>query len=458
MKYGEFISKKLESLPPAGIDVGELPYDLMPHQADLIRWALRRGRAAIFADTGLGKSRMQVAWADQILKASGRDILILSPLAVAPQTVREGAMIGVNVTHCHSDADIRPGINITNYDRLHLIDAERFGGIVLDESSIIKHHTSKTLQALMDAFRSTPYKLCATATPAPNDWMELGTHSQFLGIRTQTEMLAEFFVHDGGETQVWRLKGHARHEFWRWVASWGAMLKSPADLGYDASMYDLPPLTVHEHIVRGMVVDGQLFPGGTMTLSERRQARKDSIADRVAACAALVNANSDPWVVWCELNHEGDELERAIPDAIQVAGSDEADTKEARLVDFATGKARVLVSKTAICGWGLNWQHCANVAFVGVSDSWESYYQAVRRCWRFGQKRPVNVHLFVSEAEATVLQNLKRKEADAKAMADALSAETLQSVRESVLGSRKESNEYKAGKRLALPAFMKGAA
>jgi len=455
MSYRKFIADKLASLPPTGIDVPALPYDLMPHQQDLTRWALRRGRAAIFADTGLGKSRMQLAWANEIVKASGHDVIILAPLAVAQQTVKEGAAIGVDVNHCHSDADVRRGINITNYDRLHLLDHERFGAVVLDESSIIKHHTSKTLQALIDAFRHATYRLCATATPAPNDWVELGTHSEFLGIRSRSEMLAEFFVHDGGETQVWRLKGHARREFWRWVATWGSMVRSPADLGHDASMYELPPLQIHEHIIESDANVGQLFAGGTMTLSERRAARKDSLEGRVQACADIVNTEaSEPWIVWCELNAEGNALTEAIPDAVQIAGADDADDKEQRLADFAAGKIRVLVSKPSICGWGLNWQHCARMAFVGVTDSFESYYQAMRRCWRFGQKRPVDVHLYVSEAESTVLHNLKRKERDAKAMADALSAETLEAIRESVLGSRKESNEYNAGKRIRLPAFM----
>lgn len=452
MNYSDYVTSKTAIASRAGVHAASLPYELMPHQSDLARWALRRGRAAIFADTGLGKSRMQVAWADQVSRHG--DVLILAPLAVAPQTVREGEAIGVTVTHCRGDDDVRSGINIINYDRLHLIDTSRFVGVVLDESSIIKHHTSKTLGALMNAFANTPYRLCATATPAPNDWMELGTHAQFLGVRSQAEMLAEFFVHDGGETQKWRLKGHARRAFWQWVASWGAMVRSPADLGHDASMYELPPLTTHEHIVRGMVVDGQLFPGGTMTLSERRQARKDSIDDRVAACAAIVNKSIRPWVVWCELNAEGDALQSAIPGAIQVAGADDAETKESRLVDFMSGRARVLISKTSICGFGLNWQHCANVAFVGVSDSWESYYQAVRRCWRFGQTRPVDVHLFVSEAEATVLENLKRKEQDARAMGDALAAETAGAVMESVLGQAREYNEYAPAKAMTLPGFM----
>ena len=247
MDYNDFVSAKLGSVDTTGIAAPLRDYGLFPHQRDLAEWALRRGRAAIFADTGLGKSRMQLAWADMVHRETGGDVLILAPLAVAEQTAEEGQSIGVAVTHAREGADVQPGITITNYDRLHKFDVAHFVGVVLDESSIIKHHAAKTLQTLLDAFVATPYKLCATATPAPNDWTELGNHAQFLGVRSRAEMLAEFFVHDGGDTQTWRLKGHARQVFWRWVASWGAMVRSPADLGHDASAYALPPLNVTCH-------------------------------------------------------------------------------------------------------------------------------------------------------------------------------------------------------------------
>jgi hypothetical protein len=268
---------------------------LFPHQQALVKWALRRGRCAIFADTGLGKTRMQVAWADVVQKHTGGDILILAPLAVAQQTATEASACGVMVTHAHDDSEIRPGINITNYDRLHKFDASRFVGVVLDESSVIKHHTSKTLQALLDAFKQTPYRLCATATPAPNDWTELGTHAEFLGIRSRAEMLAEFFVHDGGDTQTWRIKGHARQLFWKWVASWGVMLRSPADLGYDASAYNLPPLNVHQHTVdsdHDQQATGFLFAMEASDLMERRGARKACLDERVKACVLHIKAEN----------------------------------------------------------------------------------------------------------------------------------------------------------------------
>lgn len=459
--YTDFVTTKLRAVPPVGITRQiDLIDGLFPHQIDLVRWALRRGRAAIFADTGLGKTRMQVAWADVVNRETGGDLLILAPLAVAQQTVAEAAACGVTITHAHDASEIRPGINITNYDRLHKFDTARFVGVVLDESSVIKHHSSKTLQALLEAFSRTPYRLCATATPAPNDWTELSTHAEFLGIRSRAEMLAEFFVHDGGDTQTWRVKGHARQIFWRWVASWGVMLRSPADLGYDASDYNLPPLHVHQHTVESehdQAETGFLFAMEATDLMERRNARKASLAARVQECAALVNASDEPWIVWCDLNAEGDALCASIPDAVEIRGADAEEVKEQRLMDFINGRIRVLVTKSSIAGWGLNFQHCRNVAFVGVTDSWEAYYQAVRRCYRFGQKREVHVHIFASEQEGSVVANLKRKEADAKAMGDALASEVIYSVRDELMGQGRESNDYTPSKAMNLPNFLRQA-
>lgn len=457
--YNGFIESKLSRVPPTGLTGNvELPAGLFDFQSALVRWALRRGRAAIFADTGLGKSRMQLAWADAVHRATGHDVLILAPLAVAAQTVGEGAEIGVAVKQCRDGSEVEPGITITNYDRLHRFDTSRFGAVVLDESSVIKHHTSKTLALLLDAFAQTPFKLCATATPAPNDWTELGTHAEFLGICSQVEMLSEYFLHDGGDTQTWRLKGHARHAFWQWVASWAALVRSPEDLGFDGSRYELPALHVSQHITKSTGHDaaatGMLFALEANTLSERRAARRNSLEGRVAECAAMVNADGEPWIVWCDLNAEGDALKAAIPGAVEIRGSDDPDVKEKRLIDFAEGRIRVLVTKASIAGFGLNWQHCARMAFVGVTDSWEAYYQAVRRCWRFGQKREVNVHIFSSDLEGAVVSNLQRKERDAKAMADSLSAETHDAVMQEATGSIRNSNPYSPARTAQIPAWL----
>lgn len=463
VQYEHYIEHKLSRVPPTGIPHSAyVPHEcLFPHQRALVTWACKRGRAAIFADTGLGKSRMQLAWAEAVRLHTGRPVLILAPLAVAPQTVAEGLEIGVRVIHCRDGSDYDPAegaaIVITNYDRLHRFDPATFGAVVLDESSCIKHHDTKTLRTLLDAFRDTQFKLCATATPAPNDWTELGTHAEFLGICTRAEMLAEYFTHDGGDTSVWRLKGHARQVFWRWVSQWGAMVRRPSDLGFDDSAYNLPPLHLHEHTVEtDMPLNGMLFAAEAQTLSERRDARRLSIDDRVRDCAAIVNADAaEPWVVWCDLNAEGDALTKAIDGAVQIAGADSVEVKEQRLADFAAGRFRVLVSKPSICGFGLNWQHSARMAFVGVTDSFESYYQAVRRCWRFGQRRDVHVHVFASSAEGAVVANLKRKERDAQAMAESLSSETREAVMANVIGLKRETNTYAAGHRVAVPAFLK---
>jgi hypothetical protein len=276
--YESHIARKLSSVPATGIASGfSMPASLFPHQSALTAWALRRGRSAIFADTGLGKSRMQLAWADAVRKHTKRPVLILAPLAVAAQTAQEAQEIGVEVSHCRDGSEPHSGIVITNYDRLHRFDPEQFGAVVLDESSCIKHHDTKTLKTLLTAFRDTPFKLCATATPAPNDWTELGTHAEFLGVCTRAEMLVEYFTHDGGDTSVWRLKGHARQLFWRWVCQWGALVRRPSDLGFDGGMYELPPLHMHEHTVSTeMPTNGALFATEAMTLSERRDAVEQS--------------------------------------------------------------------------------------------------------------------------------------------------------------------------------------
>ena len=459
LTYSDFVANKLQFIPPSGMEnVPALHPTLYPHQRDLTRWALQRGRAALFADTGLGKTAMQLEWAARIVESQAMRVIILAPLAVAAQTVAEGKRLGIEVNECRDGSEVRSGITITNYERLHRFAPAMFGGVVLDESSIIKHHDAKTLRILLDSFAQTPWKLCATATPAPNDYTELGTHAEFLGICTRAEMLSEFFTHDGGETQTWRLKKHARAEYWRWVASWAALVQKPSDLGYSDDGYALPPYTVHQHVIEipqdEVLATGQLFAFEAQTLMERRQARKGTINQRVAAVAEMVNADRQPWIVWCDLNAESEALTAAIPDAVEVRGSQTIDDKEKRLRAFASGQTRVLVTKPSIAGFGLNWQHCARVAFVGVTDSWEAYYQAVRRCWRFGQSKHVAVHIFSSELEGAVVANLARKEKDAALMSAELSAMTAEVVRENVAGSRRSTNIYNPNQQMENPAWL----
>lgn len=464
MSYESFIANKLAKVPATGIAGYECKLaSLFDHQRALVTWAVRRGRAAIFADTGLGKSRMQLAWAQAVHAHTSQPVLILAPLAVAEQTVGEGAAIGVVAKQCRDMAEVGDAaIVVTNYERLHRFDASHFGAVVLDESSCIKHSDSKTLGRLIEAFASTPFKLCATATPAPNDWTELGTHAEFLGVCSQQEMLAEYFAHDGGDTSKWRLKGHARELFWRWVCTWGALVRRPSDLGFDDSAYRLPSLRVHEHILSvesaAMPAQGMLIPLEASSLSERREAKRASLTERVAACAAEVNADTQPWIVWCELNAEADALRVAIQDAVEIRGTDDPDDKQRKLLDFMAGKIRVLLTKPSIAGFGINAQHCARMAFVGATDSFESYYQSVRRCWRFGQKRDVHVHIYVGELEGAILRNLKRKESEAIAMAESLSAETRDAVMAEVFGSVRTTNPYNANRRVAIPSFLRSAA
>ncbi len=456
--YAEFVRDKFVAHTPSGIASGfSLPGSMFSHQSALTAWALRRGRAAVFADTGLGKMLIELACADAVRRHTKRPVMIHTPLAVAAQIAAEGRRFGIEATVVREASELTPGINIANYERLHKFDTSVFGGVVLDESGCIKHHDAKTFRALTDAYLDTPFKLPASATPAPNDWTELGTHAEFLGVCTRAEMLAEFFTHDGGDTSVWRLKGHARALFWKWVATWGAMIRKPSDLGFDDSAYNLPPLHLHEHAVESDApLNGMLFAMEAQTLSERRAARRGSLDQRVAACAATVNAEPDQsWVVWCDLNDEGDALTEAIDGAVQIAGRDTTEVKEQRLLDFAEGCTRVLVTKGSIAGWGLNWQHSARMAFVGVTDSFETYYQCVRRQWRFGQKRPVHVHLFSSSQEGAVAANLKRKERDAFAMSESLSAETADAVfAEVVGGTRRETNSHDAHCRVVVPNFL----
>lgn len=461
MDYESFVSAKLSVHPPSGIaDPAVRVARIYPFQRALATCALRRGRFALFTNTGTGKTTMQLAWGDAVSTHTGRPVLVLAPLAVAEQTADEGVACGVGVTVCRDDADVRPGVNVTNYDRLHRFDPGRFGGVALDESSIIKHHDAKTLKSLMDAFARTPFRLCATATPAPNDWTELGNHAEFLGVCTRAEMLAEFFVHDGGETQAWRLKGHARAAFWRWVASWAALVRHPRDIGFDMDGYDLPPLEVIHRTVAADAAAlrgaGVLFAEEASSLMDRRRARKSSVAARVAACAEdVAREPGEPWTVWCDLNAESEALAAAIPGAVEVRGSDDADEKARRLRAFAAGEFKVLVTKPSIAGFGLNWQHCARVAFVGVTDSWESYYQAIRRSWRFGQRRKVVARVYASEAEGAVVENLRRKDAAAAEMAEALAAETAGVVRAAVTGAVRTVNGYAPGQAVRLPAWLK---
>lgn len=454
--YERFIAAKYEFVRFPGIEAGRLPDTMFPHQKDLTRWALRKGRAALFAATGLGKSIMSLAWATEVAHR-GR-VLLLTPLAVAQQFVGEGRKFGMPCRYLRAD-DGQPGIIVTNYEMLDRFDVSTFIGVVLDESSILKSFDGKTRNQIIQAFQDTPYRLAATATPAPNDFAELGNHSEFLGVKTRAEMLAEYFVHDGETTQEWRLKGHAQDAFWRWVASWGAIIQLPSDLGYDDGAYALPPIRMIEHVIPVDVEDahraGQLFATETRTLSDQRANRKATMSKR-AQKAAEIASEPGPCIVWAELNAEADASEAAISDAIQVSGSNSLDEKVDRLNAFVEGRARVLVGKASICGFGMNFQHCHRMVFLGASHSFEQTFQAIRRCWRFGQTRPVEVHIIRAENEGAIMANYRRKEADNARMAQEMREHSRAAVRMEVQGvSGREWNPYDANMSMIIPTWIR---
>jgi len=412
MKYADFIASKKRAVLDCGIHATSLNRDLFKWQADIVRWALRKGRAAIFADCGMGKTFMQLEWASQV----PGDVILLTPLAVGRQTESEAVRFGIDAK-VSADGKRAAKVTIINYEKLHMVDASQFSGVVLDESSILKSMDGNTKNMLISMFSRTRFRLACTATPAPNDHMELGNHAAFLGVVTMAEMLATYFCHDGGETSVWRLKGHAVDDFWAWVASWAVMIRRPSDIGFSDDGFELPPLRIHVHEVKANIVrEGELFGMPVLALDEQRKARRATLAARVERAADIANSTDEPVLVWCELNDESDALETAIHGAVSVSGSDTDDAKSTRMMDFARGDVRALVTKPKIAGFGMNWQTCNTMVFVGLSHSYEQFYQAVRRCWRFGQQSPVDVHIITSDAERAVLDNIQDKQSKADEM------------------------------------------
>lgn len=408
MNYQEFLAGKLKAVAPAGLTTyAAVNPKLFPFQRAIVEWAVRKGRAALWADTGLGKTFMQLEWARLI----GERTLILAPLAVAQQTIREGAKLGIEVRYVRCQDDVSDGITITNYEMLVAFDPAQFGAVVLDESSILKSFTGKTRTALIAAFRETPYRLCCTATPAPNDLEEFGNHAEFLGIGTRRDMLSSYFVHrDDG----WSIKGYAVEPFYRWLSSWAVMVKLPSDLGFDDTGYRLPPLEIHPEWVGANTQEiarkeGRLFLHGLDGIKGRSAARQVTVAEKVARAAAIINASEDQWLIWCGLNEEARQIVAAIPGAVNVEGADSLEYKVEAIGRFAAGETRVMATKAKIGGYGLNLQNCHKVLYLGLSDSYEQFYQTIRRCYRFGQSHPVDVIIVISEIEAPVLENVMRK-------------------------------------------------
>lgn len=413
--YQEFIaSKQLKSFD-AGFNYDCTHDWIFDYQRACVEWACKRGKAALFLDTGLGKTNCELAWAEAVEEYTQKPVLILAPLCVSKQIQQEAERFNFDVIGVRENSQIKErGIYVTNYENLHNIDCGAFAGVVIDESSILKGLDGKLRKRITESFRQTPYRLSASATPSPNDYMELGTQSEFLGIMSHVEMLATFFIHDGADTSKWRLKGHGQKKFFEWLATWSVIMRDPSVFGF-AKKPTLPPLNIKQITIESGVNDG-LLPALAQSLSERNTARRDTVEARCQAAADIANSIDGSVLVWCALNDEGDLLESMIDKSVQIAGADKPQDKESRMMGFIDGSHRVLVSKVRIAGFGMNFQHCHNMIFVGLSDSWEQYYQAVRRCWRFGQTKPVNVYIITADIEGMVLENIKRKDEQAEKM------------------------------------------
>lgn len=443
MQYEDFIGSKRRSEKATGHTPGDLNEHLFDFQHAIVSWAVRRGRAAIFADTGLGKTLMQLSWADEVARHTGKPVMILAPLAVSEQTIEQGRTFGIQVERHTGAAVFGPNIYITNYERMESVDFDSLAGVVLDESSILKSHDGKTRTALINACQSIQYRLSCTATPSPNDFDELGNQCEFLGVMSRTEMLATYFVNDTGDTGTWRLKGWGASKFWEWMGTWAVVLRNPSDIGFDGSRYILPEPVYSEHVVEAEFT-GDLFAKPAMTLTERRQAQRASIEARCKALAEVVNAeSSEPWLIWCHLNDEAEMLEQMIPGSVNVQGSDSPESKTKNMMEFSSGHRRVLISKGKVCGFGMNWQHCARMAFVGMDDSFEKFYQCVRRCYRFGQKRQVLIHIFVAESEGQILLNIRRKEENHHEMSANMIEYMRDIMNNELKGQTKVTEEYR---------------
>lgn len=432
--YQTFLELKAQLDSGSGFAPVWMPDFLFDFQKALVDWALRKGRGAMFADCGLGKTPMQLVWAENIVRKAGKRVLILTPLAVAQQTVAESQKFNIECTRSVA-GELYPGINVSNYERLHFFNPDDFGAVVADESSILKSFDGATRAQVTEFMRKIPFRLLCTATAAPNDYTELGTSSEALGELGHSDMLSWFFKNDQHSSHPnrlrdgakWRFKGHAERPFWRWVCSWARAVRYPSDLGFDDGAFILPPLTERDHFVTAsQLADGMLLAMPAVGLQEQRDERRRTIKERCERAAALV-AGKEPALMWCHLNDEGDLLERLVPDCVQVSGNDSDDAKESKFLAFARGEVRVLVTKPKIGAWGLNFQHCAHVTTF-PSHSFEQYYQGIRRCWRFGQRRPVRVDIITTEGEKSVLKNLQRKSAQADKMFTDLVAQMNESV------------------------------
>lgn len=450
--YQNFLAGKKPRALAVGIDPPPLHPELFDFQAECVDFALRQGRCGLYLDTGLGKTFCQLEWADKAMRARNGYALILTPLAVARQMEREAHARGYDARVIREQAEAKPGINICNYDRMDRIDADRFGVVSLDEASILKNFTGKTTRALINAFRGHRFKMAATATPAPNDHMELGQQGEFLGVMPSNEMLMRWFIADQTEMGRYRLKGHAESSFWEWMASWSRMAQSPEDLGFDGSRFVLPPLSVVRH--RAAYGDVRPIEGSLFTLDTSATAihdiKRQTAGNRADKAAELVMGDPGAWVIWTDTDYEADAIKARISNLIEVRGSMPIERKEDNLAAFADGSARVMLTKPSVAGMGLNWQHCARMVFVGRSFSYESWYQAVRRCWRFGQTKPVEAHIIVAEGEDQIGRVIDRKAEDHVAMKRAMAA----AMKRATIKTKSRLMEYNPTHEGRTPAWL----
>lgn len=467
-EYELFIQEKMVSAPPSGV---EDPPDLHPRlfsfQRDLTRWALRLGKAALFEDTGLGKTGQGIEFARVCAALTDEPSVILTPLAVAGDFVKEGTKLDCKVQRF--DSALKPGVNVMNYESLHKIDGQPVGCVVCDEGSIMKNFNGKMRNRLIERFAGTPFRLILTATPAPNDYTELGNYAEFLGVMQRSVMLAQYFCHDGGDTSKWRLKRHGVQAFWKWVCSWAALVRRPQDLGYDVNGYDLPPIQYHEHVVpltqeqrTALITAGEKKQLGLFveanTLNDQRLVRRSSIEARCAEAARIAWERPDePMVFWCDLNDESETLTRMIPGAVEITGSMSTEEKERRLDAFTNQEpwAIKLVTKPDIAGFGKNWQHCCDTTTVSPTHSFETVYQLERRFHRFGQKRNVHVRCIRTDADDRIVQNFERKRVDAIAMSEEMARYSKEYVRENITGWRRPTAKYEPAKQWEMPQWAK---
>lgn len=463
MDYREVVSRSIVRHDAFGIAGDyDLPDAIRQHQRNAVEFALAKGSAALFLDTGLGKSLCAFSYAHNVTRHTGKPVLMLAPLGVTGQHYNEAKRFGFDETRIvRSGDEVGRGLNLCNYERLHLFDPGQFGGLVLDESSIIKNFTGTTTRRLMEFGGRIPFRLACTATPAPNDHMELGQHCQFLGVMRSNEMLSRWFLADQSEMGRYRLKRHAVNSFWNWVASWARCAERPSDLGGDDTGYNLPPLNLHRHIVKTDIVsdagddDGQalLFRMPSASATSIHREKRKTANDRAAKIAEVVKAEpSEPWIIWVDTDYDAEAVKAFLPEATEVHGRMTPEQKEAGLAAFSDGAARILITKGSIAGFGLNWQHCARVAFVGLSYSYEAFYQSVRRCYRYGQTRAVDVHVTCAETEEAIWQAIARKRDDHDQMKIHMRSAMARAQEE----VRSIKHDYQPATQARLPAWMGG--